>query len=410
MMRQPARTNHRGRRLRLPSFLYLPPPVAGLLQSADRFDRGVHRSLLTALLCLAVWISAFGAADAQFRQRRPYRAPAPPHRISGNARLPRPSVERPDPAALDLLKRMLRPDVSFSGIQRTQVGNRVSEQKYEGDEKGRRRLEYLSPAALSGDVVLILPNAFYYYHAHTSQMGIALWPIGQTEQKLRGLIQQIQRGAVSIARTGQEQILGHDCAILTLFARRPAVAALMLQGKLWIDTVSGVLMRYERWNARGLVSVTYMTTIVTGPEAGVVPADFLPRSLPKAAQAEAVFPPEKPPLTSVAMAKVSAPFLMEPGRLPDGYALDGVWIFGGGPAHPERASALLRYTRGVSHISLFERRANPGQIRRIPAATRASAANVQRWQAANAQGESVDLIYIGNLGREEVQLLRDTMR
>lgn len=397
-MRLQTRKENGGRSRRLPPFIRLP----------NLRSRPVQ--LLWLLLCLAFCLAYSMVAAAQFgKVRRLQRVQAPVKTPGGRpqVRPPAAGAEKPDPAAIELLKKVLKPTAPYNGIQRTQVGLRMSEQKIEGDEKGRRRIAYIGPPALAGDIVLVAPNAFYYYHARANKIGMALWPIGQAEQRLRGLLVQIQNGRVSIARTGGERLLGRNCVILTIYARRPRVGSVLIQGKLWIDAASGVVLRNEQWSPKGQVSFSYMISVTIGPEAGVNPADFLPRSLPKDAIKEAVFPERQLPL-NLGQAKLRAPFIMEPSKLPDGFAPDGVWVFGGA-LHPERAAVLLRYTRGVNHISLFERRVLKPQNGKLPLRPRIAGGNVLNWQATDAQGELVNLLYIGNLTPAEVQALQASM-
>jgi hypothetical protein len=314
-----------------------------------------------------------------------------------------------DPLALQLLQRSFRPTLPYVGNQRTEVAGNVSEQRIEGDEKGRMRLEYRTPAAFAGDVMIVAPNSFYDYHARAGRTDLAFWPVGRDEKE-RTLVQRIRRGVLTIARTGSEQIAGRDCAIVTVASPRPNSADPVTQRKLWIDTQTGIVMRREAWNAHGQISASYFTSITIGPEAGVSPEDFLPRSLPRSAINEPLFPKGQPEFQTVEQARSSTPFpILQPSELPEGYTLDGVWVFPNG-ARGINTSVLLRYSRGVNHFSLFEHRVVNPHLPLKPFVPRRNPGSIIRWQTLVAPGDAIDLIYIGHLSPEEALALQSSVR
>ncbi len=377
------------------------PPLR--IRSASACGFAVCRSW-AGVLWLLVILSLLVAGSTSAQRRLRYDPYVLPHRQARRSQAQNREAARPrqkpahimgsiDPAAVEILKKMFKPTMAYIGQQTTQVGGRTSVQQIEEDEKGRIRLQYQSPPDFRGDIMLILPGSFYEYHARQGKTDVALWPI-QRGQREQGLLNLIRRGVVTVAQTGEEQILGRDCAIIAVSTPRPA-GGQILQGKFWIDRETGIVMKRERWNAHGLISQSYLTSITVG--AVIPPSDFLPRSLPRATT-EALFPEGQPHFSTVEQAQLQTPFhILQPAQLPEGYALDAVWVFRGGTG-----SVLLRYTHGVNHFSLFERRIlkpNPGQRLNAP---RWAGGSVLHWQTTTPEGV-LGIIYIGHLAPEEAQ-------
>jgi hypothetical protein len=216
----------------------------------------------------------------------------------------------------------------------------------------------------------------------------------------------VRRGALTPTITGQETVLGRQCAILILSSKRPGAQA-ETQRRLWVDQESGIVLRNERWNAHGQISASYMTDITIGPEAGVLPKDFNPALLPKTANSEPMFPAGLPPFASVAQAELQAGFhILQPELLPANYTLDGVWVFGRGRG----TSVLLRYTLGVNHFSLFERPAYNLKPAELTRPYRRSATGIQRWPVQPANGIALHMIYIGHLTADETRAIHDSLK
>lgn len=312
-----------------------------------------------------------------------------------------------DPQVIALLKKMFHPSADFTGLQRTQIGDRFSEQQVWADTHGRMRIQYLTPPQFAGDIMLMLPNQFFDYHAKTHRLDVASLSPNRDQLELHRLIMGIRSGRIQATVTGEEEIAGRDCAILTIWGLVPGQPSEIPQRKFWVDRETGIVLRKEVWNARGMISATYMVNITVGPAAGVTSQMFSPSSLPHATEVSPLFPSARPQYRSIEEAQAHVPFsILRPTQLPDGYTLSGVWVVDG----PKSTSVLLRYGRGLNYFSLSERpilRPNPRARYGPPAVLRGLGA---RWLERAPDGSTIAIIYIGHLTQEEFRLMASSLQ
>jgi len=350
---------------------------------------------LGILFCLCLVLFSGTVAKAQLPARRVGGAPFRLH-----PQPPRRTVRAPqNAAAIEILKKMIRPAADYAGVQMTQRGQTVSEQAIEGDTKGRIRREFRSPAALAGDVMITGPNQYRYYHHHSNTVDIAFWPT-QWNAHEKAVINAIRSGRVSAALVGQETIAGRPATIVLL-------AANGRQMKYWIDTQTGIQLQNEISGPNGLISRSWITSITVGPPANVLPKDFAQPFL--MARPNPLFPTPQPQFHSMEEAAGKLPFApLQPAVLPPGYHLTGIWLFGAG-ANQRNAqpSILMRFSDGISNFSLYQRPAppkarlepiRPGQYRR----------SIQRWEIPVPDGLR-QILYIGHLTPEQAQALHDSL-
>jgi hypothetical protein len=368
----------------------------------------IYRTLfrLVAAACLSTVLGLLHGPDAsaQTPVRQSNHVLVPPFQQ------PRPDQNRnanhapQDPAALLLLRKMLRPTADYAGEQMTEVmtlGGLTSRQTIKGDTHGRIRRDFLAPEKIAGDVMLIAPGQFHYYHRRDNVHDIALWPMGRNEREKR-MFELVRQGRASVAQVGTEMIAGRNAAIIAV-SRDATPGAMGPQVKFWIDTETGIQLKIELSNARGLLSRTYVTSLVVGPEASVHPKDF-EVNFPTARQ-NPLFP--KTQFHTLEEARDRLPFTpLEPATLPPGYHLSGVWVFGGPNARQNRhGSVLLRYTDDVSNFSLFQRQMPDAPAAASPPNQKINRRSIQRWRLGDRE-----ITYIGHLTPEQVQAVYDSLR
>ena len=318
-------------------------------------------------------------------------------------RLPnRPKITA-DPATLQLVRKMLRPTENFSGEQVTEVtehGGRQSRQRIWGDTRGRLRRDYLSPGDLNGDVMITAAEQYRYFHHRADKLDIALWPDQHEQEKILPTL--IQQRRVLVERVGQETIAGRTADIVAIELDGNASGR---QIKFWIDTETGIRLKQEMSNQGGLISRSYLTSVVVGAAAGVDNKTFeLPFPNAKINQ---LFPPTSH-YSSIEEARSVLPFSPAlPMALPQGYTLTGVWVFPSrNRKQPEAGTVLLRYGNGVEIFSLYEKyRKNPLPVTaKTPKVNRR---NVVRWGITGQNNGTLELTYVGYLSPTLAQQLVD---
>ena len=304
-----------------------------------------------------------------------------------------------DQEAVALLRRKLRPTAEYRGQQVSEVRGRVSEQQVEGNTRGVVRVDYLSPPALKGNILIYGAGNYGNYHRATNTLDAASWPTNELEQRI---IRAIGQRRIAVQRTGQEKIAGRDAGIVELSGPRAFTA------KFWIDLETGIQLKNEMSNARGIISRTYITSIVVGPPAAVRGADFSPWQFRNAA-ASPVIPSTAPRFLTVKDAAGELPFTpIEPAVLPTGYHLTGVWIFASRPERLKgRGKVLLRYTDNLANFTLCEH-ISPQQTSR-PGRGAVGERDFQFWKITVPAGE-LNVNYIGHLSPDEIRAVHDSLR
>lgn len=354
------------------------------------------------VVCLCLSSLSFSQGESRFRTRLTVTTTgrrSPTQRPVGRT-LAKPLARAPqDARAIALLKRMVRPEADYVGEQVTQSGGRQSQQSIKGDTKGRTLRVFHSPAAWDGDLMFTGPSQYRYYHHRTNTVDVAFWPTQWNEHEKR-LVNAIRSGRVSAALVGQETIAGRNAAIV-------ALSAGARQMKFWIDVQTGIPLKNEIITANGPFSTSYMTAITIGPAANVRPMDF-ERAFP-AARINPLFPSERPVYRTLQEAEGRLPFKpLEPGALPSGFQLTGIWVFGAaGNRMAGQPSVLMRYSDGVTTFSLYQRIAPPN-ANPAPIGPRMYQRPIQRWPVKAPDGLR-QVLFIGHLTPEQAQALHDSL-
>lgn len=365
--------------------------------------------LTEKLLRALSWIIPGGAAlllsAAALAQPPRFRPPV--NRIEARQRLAQRLMR--DPGAIEMLRRMLKPSADYAGEQITERGGVLARLRILGDTHGRVRRDFLSPENLQGDVMLTTAGNYRYFHRRSNTMDIALWPTEFNERDKR-MLAMIRGGLVSVRRVGEEVIAGRKSTIIAVTAERPE-GGLNNQVKFWIDPETGIQLKHEIANANGLVSRSYLTSLAIGAEANVKPRDF--ELLPSPGMRVTPLFPKTAQFRTMEEARDRLPFKpLEPGALPMGFQLNGVWVFTPPEQRPGApGSVLLRYSDGVSNFSLFQR------IGRAPAGSLArrgfplGRGFIRHWRIPLSRLDTVmEVTYIGLLTPEQAEALHDSLR
>jgi hypothetical protein len=294
---------------------------------------------------------------------------------------------------------MLRPLVDYAAEEQTwisQGGGMTSQQSIKGDTKGNVLRRYISPAFLSGDVMLTGPNKYFYYRESNKTVTVVPPAGGQQEdERNKTFVEGIKQRIFIARRTGNETVAGVNATIVLVTPMNP------LQGgyaKFWIDPLTHIKLKIEIANAANAkVSTSELSNLVTGPAANVLPRDFQPAQFGAGPRKEV----QRQRVGSIQEALPRLSFRpLEPGTLPMGFRLEGVQVLEG----PMRPGLLLRYGDGIAFFTLTE---HPVRRRQRPGGAMAN--GVPHWLIPVGDYE-VDVVYRGHLPEQQVQQLRDSLQ
>ncbi|MCX6380960.1 MAG: hypothetical protein NT023_16035 [Armatimonadetes bacterium] len=351
------------------------------------------------LLIVLLLMGSLCPAQAPFKPRKPA-FDNPPFR-------PRRSASDPT-QVIPLVRRMMRPDANYSGEQMTELterGGHISRQMVYGDIFGHIRRDFLEPDALKGDVMITGLDRYYYFHQRSNVVDIALWPTDK-ESHFKRIVQMVVQNQATAERVGEEVIAGRTAVIVSIQNRpNPAIVRNI---KFWIDRETGILLKNEISNQRGLVSRSYFTSIAVGAAVNVLPRMFEP-TIPQGATVHPLLPP-KPQYSTLEEAKEHLPFQpLVPSQLPPGYQVTGVWVVEAVRMPPSGMGAvIIRYGEGMGQFTLFQkvvRQLPPNQ--RPPRPFRGQL-SILHWFASTADGRPLALTYIGALPAEQLEALRSS--
>lgn len=283
-------------------------------------------------------------------------------------------------------------------------GGHTSRQMVYGDIFGHIRRDFLEPEALRGDVMITGLDRYYYFHQKSSVADIAVWPIGK-ESHFKRIVQMVMQNQATAERVGEETIAGRDAVIVNIQNHPNLATARSI--KFWIDRETGIPLKNEISNQKGLVSRSYFTSIVVGATANVLPRMFEP-VIPQGATVNPLLPP-KPQYRTLEEAKERLPFQpLIPSQLPQGYQATGVWVVEPGRNAPLGAGIIIRYGEGAEQFTLFQK-----LIRELPRKPRPphpfrGRLSILHWFDSTADGRPLSLTYIGALPAERLEALRNS--
>lgn len=344
-------------------------------------------------------------------------SPVSPPRLQAGVRLnplraqgiARPGKAALDPQAWALLAKMLRPTMDYEGVEVSNSEGKSSEEKLQGDTKGRTRREYLTPPNMAGNILLTAPNQSYNYDAQEHKLYLSLWPLelGDAGVRLRALV---RTGRVRMQITG-EQVVANRPALQITFWAVTGNENEEARRVLSLDKETGIRLQIDTYNRSGrLISSTYLKNLTVGVT--LDPKIFNPNSLPPVTEKVSVFPQGQPMFTSVEPARGLVHFaIRQPSQVPAGYILNGVWVFGQNSLRP---SILLRYSSGINHFSLFEsllpERPNASAALPRPAQLRPHRVlGGIGWHILTPEG-TLNMLYTGHLPDADLQALLTSLQ
>jgi len=317
------------------------------------------------------------------------------------SRLRRPPVAAPvspsDPAAQDLLRRMLQAENSLAlmGDQVTVVSRNgldiSSEQRVMRNGAHAVRLDYQRPPRLAGEE--IIDNGRFYCHLLPASDTLEISPsrIQSLRVRVPEVIRQIQSGRLLVQTVGQDTIAGHACVIVQVAARSGSPVPWR---RFWIDPTNGAQLRIEQHEANGaLQSASYYTQITYNP---IFDKDTF--RLPHAGGKIVERGFTAPSLTLAQIQAQSGFTIPAPNYLPDGYHFQA-----GSLSDAKRGRVIeLRYVNGVNVLSLFEM---PDTIRSGP-----SRIAHPRQGLLFGRQAGMKVVIIGNLANEELDKVLESLR
>ena len=334
-------------------------------------------------------------------QAGPFRQSAPrrifPVQIPRIARLLRAAANPIDPAARDLLRRMLQAEnsLALSGDQVTLVVQNgldiSSEQQVQRNGAHSMRLDYLRPARLAGEQ--IIDNGRFYCHLIPAKDTLELSPsrIQTLQIRVPEVIQQIRSGRLIAQQVGQEIVAGHNCTILQVMARSSTPVPYR---KFWIDPTNGAQLRIEQYGVQGqLQSASYYTQVTYNPvfDKG---AFRLPRSGGKV-----VTNGFAAPSLTLSQVQTQAGFTVQvPSTLPEGFRYQG----GSVTDKRDYRVAELRYFNGANSLSVFETPDKPG--------SEPSKAEHPRHGVLFGRQAGLKVVIIANLGNAALESVLNSLK
>ncbi|MGC8669201.1 MAG: hypothetical protein ACP5VE_13905 [Chthonomonadales bacterium] len=319
-------------------------------------------------------------------------------RLAGQLR--RPMNLRIDPEARQLVLLYLRKGIRqpYTGEEITRIleGRLVeSRQNVTYGGPGRIRMEYVSPPAMKGEILLITGGRMYQYRPSRGDILDGMASGAELAERVREIAAGLRSGQITARVVGDELVAGVWTTIVEIRSIRSDEWFL----RFWIDPKTGVRLRFMRLDGQGrAMAETTFASITYLPSAdGRL---FSPASLPQVPHVPRL--PNTPPLASVEMAQAQVGYAIRVPALPDGYHLNGVWV---APDPVGRKTTILRYTDGVNNFALFETPLPAGRGRPNAAPWIRPRLGVAHW---TAYGLAFTLI--GHLAPHEYRQIADSLR
>jgi outer membrane lipoprotein-sorting protein len=202
---------------------------------------------------------------------------------------------------------------------------------------GLTRLDFLSPDGVAGRLVIDDGTRTWHYEP---RLHMAF--VGRSMAAPADAAERLPADRYRVRLLGVEEVIGRPTAVLSLWPQ-----AGRRERRLWIDRLTGVLLRFEERDPdEGLVAVAYFTRISFG--LNLPPALFQPR-LPAGARIVGEDAPETALMPLSALEQRVGFALRAPAALPGGFTLLGGRPVRDGPV----VAAHLHYTDGIRILALF---------------------------------------------------------
>ncbi|MGH2452729.1 MAG: hypothetical protein ACRDF5_03060 [bacterium] len=204
---------------------------------------------------------------------------------------------------------------------------------------GKSRLEFLSPDALAGRVVIDNGQDLWHYEPslHVVFQGPTLSRQGRPVEAVRSVA-----SAYHVQVLGTEEVIGRAAFVLWLGERRGEGSR-----TFWVDQATGIPLRIEERRRGEPVYVAYFTRISFSLN---LPEALFRFRLPAGARSFSLFASKEPGLPLPQLERQVGFRVRQPAALPPGLRFDRATVVQYGPL----AAAHLRYTDGAQPISVFQ--------------------------------------------------------
>lgn len=315
---------------------------------------------------------------------------------------PGPAASAPESGAQGLLRRMLEAERSLplAGSQTTTISrsghDTTSEQRVWRNGSRALRIEYVRPPRLAGEQIVDDGRLFRRYVPATNTLEVGPSRIQRLRGRMRGVMEQITRGGLSVQALGQETVAGHTCSIIEVTPNSLAGAA---RRRFWIDTTNGAQLRIDQYNAAGRrVSTSFYTDVAYNP--AFAKDTFRAPETPGTARI--VTPQVGTPLPSVAQAQAQAGFtILQPSFLPPGFRFQSASL----SDYRKSKLVALRYVNGLNVLSLFETPRPDRDRHEGP-----KRANHPRDGVLIGEQGALRLVLIGNLSADDMERVLASVR
>jgi outer membrane lipoprotein-sorting protein len=237
--------------------------------------------------------------------------------------------------------------VSYAGLQTTVVTDRgktrTAEQVVKRLAPDKLRIEYRSPARLSGE--LVVDDGLRLRHYIPSLRVVEEGPsqVRKSLDRQKNRIQSLRAGKVLVTLVGEDQVLGRRVLVVSIAPPKPDRPT----RTMWLDRDTGVALRIQDQFPGGRTSVTGFAQINFNPILG--PAEFL---LPIPQGVTLVPASMGRPIPIRRADQIAGRLwggLPKPTLLPPGFELTSAHQL----SFHQQPVIALRYTRGPESLSLF---------------------------------------------------------
>lgn len=306
---------------------------------------------------------------------------------------------QPPRDAIKLLNGMYSPKIVFSGEEQTFLPRNngiTSQQKIIGDPKGRVIRRYLSPEQLKGDIMLIAPNRFVYYHAKDNTLEDTTNDVSEPEYRkviLKGL-----RDRTFVANhIGNAVVAGKPSIIIEVRPNDPMSRA---KATFWINPFTNIKLKHEIYDNNGnLASRSELLSVAFGPTAGVTEKDFFPPEFETKKDTA-----RRRRFRTIEEARKALPFTpYVPDVLPTGFRFSQVVLIDQAAFPMLGGSVTVHYTDSVTSIHIVQRMLKNNLQR--PGFSRNA-----RTRIITTPSGSLEVTVRGNVTPQQVQTIHDSLR
>jgi outer membrane lipoprotein-sorting protein len=213
--------------------------------------------------------------------------------------------------------------------------------------RGRKRIEYLSEPARGQ---ILIDDGRALYRLNEAEKAAVWMPTPEGSERLDLIFRNYK-----VTVEGTEDVAGRKAFLLRIAPKQPPGPS----KRLWIDRETKLILRSESFASDGtLKTASRMTSLTLNPK--LSEGLF---SIPEGWRIQKPPADEQTRWTASELSKRLGIKISEPGYLPPGFVLEGMYLVRMGMMRWE--AAHIRYVDGLNSLSVFQRplRQGPGQGR-----------------------------------------------